>query len=150
MTFERTHNTPLIDALLTNPRVWRMMSDNEPHRFTSGIAPANCMFVLVREDEGLILGMFLLVNLAPAVAEVHICLLPAAWGKRSQIAREFIEWLWRESSINELTALIPSDKPILHRLALSVGFQQRIVCEEQGVRGGNWYDITVMTIRRPA
>ncbi len=149
LTFERTSNLDLVREILTDPRCWRRMTDDQaPDREAfNPVTKPGLEFVTATKD-GRVLALFLLIERGTA-AEVHFCFRPEAWGQAEAIARAFVEWIWRETPIQWMIGPVPEHNRLALKLAEKAGFT-RFAVERAAVRKrGRDYDRVLMQIRRP-
>ena len=108
MTFERTFDWELIRAIMTNPRVWvKDDFSGDPERFSPN-RDERIWYVLVRDDEGLIAGLYILAPQNDVTWEIHTRMLPRAWGKfASRAARAMSEWIWQNTPCRRIVTSIP-------------------------------------------
>jgi RimJ/RimL family protein N-acetyltransferase len=151
MTFERTSDLALVKSILTAPACWRRMTDDAapaPENFRPQIRD-RLVYVVARHHSKVV-GLFVLVtNLA--MAEVHFCIVPEAWGRERtvRIGREFIAWAWAETSLDWLVAPCPEHNRLALKLAEECGFTR--FAEERGcvTKNGGKYSRIVLQIKRP-
>lgn len=151
MTFHPTVDSDLIQLVLTHPKAWRaMVNDSAPSREEFKVERGNYRAIFCRKDDGLLAGLFLLCPTgAPTSAEVHFCFLPHAWGETEQAGKEFVEWVWRETSMLELFGLVPSHNHLALNLALKCGFKEIDRRPDAGTKNGEPFDLIVTRIERP-
>ena len=153
MTFERTADLALVRSILTDPRCWRRMAnDDAPERekFDCSVVAWRCMFILARGGCGEPRALFVMVPTIPTEAEVHFCVVPSAWGRAVEIVTEFLRWAWRETSIVRLYGPVPGYNTLALATARRCGFsiipapQQRTV-----TKNGKTYPLILTSIERP-
>lgn len=155
MTFERTTDTRLIRSFLTEPRCYRRMAnDSAPPiaEFRVGYPlPIGITYVVGVEYGAEAEALFLLCDTqeGPSVAEVHFCIIPEAWGRTVEIARAFLEWVWRETRLKRLIGKVPGYNRLAKRLAERVGFVQYGVSVAPIQKHGKMFQVNLLEIRRP-
>ena len=147
--FQITGDYGLVELILSNPRAYKLMANDEAppleqFRATRG----NYTPVICRSEDGMLVGLFLLVPAEPGVAEVHFCFVPGARYHMVPAGKAFIEWVWRETSYWWLLGLCPSYNKLALRTATRCGFT-RGWNENQGLqKDGKPFQLIVTTIRR--
>lgn len=153
MTFERTQDSELIRRILTEPRCWRrMVNDNAPIPQDFAVEMVPGVQFIAALDRGRPLAVFLLCDssLGPDVAEVHFSALPETWGAEAiQIVSAFIAWTWENSSLQSIVGFVPSYNLLCLRLALRVGFERYFTSRSVGTRRGKCFDLIHTMISRP-
>src|SRR5262245_35678219 len=134
ITFERTTDWETVKAIVTHPRVYPHVSDDgspaaeqwEP------IKDGLVWYVLVKDD-GLILGLWVLVPENAICWKAHTCLLPAAYGAKARMAAAGLTaWIWG----NTPCLRVITDVPDYNRLALK--FAKEAGMEEYGVNARSY------------
>lgn len=154
MTFSFSTDYALIRSILVNERAYRrIVNDAAPAARDLRVGPvAGLRYVIARDDLNTPAALFLLASAGydPGVAECHFTFVPAFGGWRATlIAREFLQWVWRETSLVTLVGPVPSYNPAAERLARAVGFRETEVKPLAGKRHGETFDLHVLTIERP-
>lgn len=126
VTFERTADMALVREILTEPRCWRRMVNDDAPPIT-GFNPAarpGIDYVVAMED-GRAIALFVLIDLdSVSSVEVHFCFRPDFWGRAVEIGRAFVEWVWRDTSILCLRGPVPEYNRLALQLAKKCGFAE--------------------------
>lgn len=151
MTFCQTDDLDLVKRLLTEGRCWRRMVDDSapmPEAFTPQ-QREGLTYVLAR-DKGRLLGLFVLVA-CEQVAEVHFCLTPDAWGRRTtvKVGRAFVEWVWEHTGLTWLLGPVPAHNRLALTLAKACGFSDFLVQRNCISKGGKLFDLITLQQKRP-
>lgn len=149
MTFERTEDLALVRAILTEPRCWRRMANDQApavEAFQPKLRPG--LEYIVARDVGELVALFLLVAVEGGT-ECHFCFVPRVWGKTAAIARAFVAWVWEETACTRLIGPVPSYNRLALKLAMEVGFTEYGRQPEAVQKGGKSYDRILMSITRP-
>jgi RimJ/RimL family protein N-acetyltransferase len=152
-TFHRSTDWPLIQRIMTHPRVWPHISDDfspAPEEFTPAEHPALC-YVVAEEGETT-LGLFILEQRGGVQVEVHTCLLPVGWSRGSrEIARQAVAWLWRNCPrVERLTTAVPQNNSLALRFAQALGMIEYGVNQQSFKKGGKLMDQTLLGMNRPS
>lgn len=151
ITFEHTRNMEAVERILTNPRCYcRMANDAAPKVEDFRIRNRNFTPVLAWEDGAPVAAFLLFPGAGPATAEVHFCFVPATWGRTKEIARAFVTWCWRETSVDRLEGPVPSYNRLALELARAAGFRQYGVQPGAGTKHGLVFDRILMEALRDA
>lgn len=152
ITLQRSTDYVAIRAVLTEKRVYRRMANDEAplsSEFPVELPKDDLQYVVARDPEG-IAAVFVICGYGQAVAEVHFCFHPRKWGETIDIARAFIEWLWKETPTKIAVGPVPAYNPLARRLANLAGFEE-YGRESASVRkNGKSYDMIYTKIERPA
>lgn len=133
MTFSRTTDMRAVRELLTEARSWRRMTDDaapSPESFQP--APRDRLVYVLCHRGAQVVALFVLVSNFHE-AEVHFCFSPEVWGRTKEIGRAFLDWVWRETSLNRLVAPCPAHNRLALKLAKACGFTE-IATERDAVQ----------------
>ena len=152
MTFERTYNLSVIQQIMTHPAIWPHTTDDfdgDPESFQPRMDPL-IHYVLVKDHET-ILGLFVLYPQNRVCWEIHVRLLPEAWGETAaEAARGIIEWCWRETPAQRLVTHIIADNKLALRYARRAGMQEYGRNPQSWQKRGRLVDQVLMGISREA
>lgn len=148
--FQITGDYGLVELILSNPRAYQLMvNDQAPPLERFQVFPGNYTPVICRSEDGMLVGLFLLATVQPNIAEVHFCFVPGARYRMIPAGKEFIEWVWRETSFQWLLGPCPSYNKLALRTAKRCGFQIGWT-EDPGLqKHGQAFQLVVTAIRRP-
>jgi RimJ/RimL family protein N-acetyltransferase len=134
VTIRRTHDLALIRAIFTHPTQYDAAGDDSAPRAEDfePNADERIYYLLVRSDEGLIAGIVTLVPENCASYQIHIAVLPSAWGKATDYLRAAIAWSWIHTPARRIVARIP----VYNRLALALA--RRAGLAEYGRNAGSF------------
>jgi len=127
-----------------------MVNDDAGDRvgFQAQLRPG-LVYVVARDDHGQVLALFVLAQSYPSEAEVHFCFRPAVWGSTEDVARAFVDWIWRETPIDRLIGPVPGYNQLALQLARKVGFEPLEVVKAHVPRRGRRYDLNILGLNRP-
>lgn len=150
MTFERTFDYELVARIVTDPQIYRasVLSDFAPpaERYSVG-ADMDMWCVLPLTDERRALGVFIFDRNSPTWYEVHMCLLPAAWGKSSAaLCLACAHWFADQSGCRCITATVPAYNRTTHALARRIGMRRVGVLERSIMQRGKLHDQTIYSL----
>ncbi len=151
-SFSRTTDYGLAHSILTDAKAYRRMkNDASPLREDFECGPMPGMVYVLAEEDGKPVALFLLSieHQPPASAEVHFCFTPDVWGRTRQIAEEFLEWVWRTSSLGRLVGPVPAYNGLALRLAKSVGFHGSGAPRTTVRKHGREWGVIPLEILRP-
>lgn len=133
LTFERTRDIELVRSIVAHPRVYRagLLPDYAPPREAYSPPANESIWYMIPKRNDVPLGVFFFIPQNPVWWEVHMALLPDAWGEATQISRSMARWLGENTSCRKLTASIPH----YNRLALQM--VQRIGMTHIGINAGS-------------
>lgn len=149
-TFERTADYALVELILSNPRAYALVAnDDAPPLESLRVKPGNYTPILCRAEDGMLVGLFMLVPQEPGIAEVHFCFVPGARYQMIPAGKAFIEWAWRETSLIWLLGPCPSYNRLALRTARRCGFDTAWT-ESSGLqKDGRPFRLIVTAVRRP-
>lgn len=152
ISFSTTTDYRMARSILTNAKVYRRMcNDSAPRSEDFVCGPRPGLTYVLAEEDALPVGLFLLSTEGqlPGSAQVHFCFIPEVWGNTYRIAREFLEWVWRTSSLNRLVGPVPAYNGLALRLARSVGFRESGAPTQAVRKGGvEWGLLPLEILRR--
>lgn len=150
MRFERTLDPERVLAVLAHPRIWPWFADDyypDPSMFWPPMGET--LFHLLVYDGEELLGLFS-VNLVNRILwEMHVFLLPCAWGPRGRrAAKEFFAWVWENLPAEKLFGLVADDNRAARKFALRIGFRQCGRLMNALRRGGEMYDLVIFDLEK--
>lgn len=120
---------PLTDAALikrtiTHPRIYPHVTDDgcvPAEEFEPALAPA-LLYLGIYSDDGEYLGLFFIHPHNHHCFEVHTCLLPEAWGRRSlECTKTCMDYVFSQTDCKRLITNVPVFNTHAKRLALRTG-----------------------------
>lgn len=150
MKVERTHDMDAVREILTDPAVWSLVSDDgcpDRHDFTP-VRDTRIVYLLAR-DQGVPVGVFLLVPVNAVTWDVHCAMLPGYRGLPAVVAaRLALDLAFAEADARKLTAAIPASNQRAVRFARALGFRQEGVSTRSFLKNGRLEDRIVFGIER--
>ncbi len=149
MTFAPSHDYALIQSILADQKCYRrMVNDKAPDREDFRARAKEGLRHILAYEQGKPVGVYLLVNLGKSNtdAEVHFSILPEAWGRAVPITESFLGWVWQNTTLQRLTAPVPSYNRLALRIAKLVGFREYQVAEDAGTRRGSSFGLILMEL----
>jgi RimJ/RimL family protein N-acetyltransferase len=142
MIFERTTDASLVRSVLTDPAIWRGISDDSsPAREEYEPAMSETIWYVAVRDRAELLGLFVFVPQNAVCWEVHTCLLPHSWGDRAaQASREMSAWIWANTPCRRIVTTVPSFNRLALRFAKEAGLTQYGVNPASFIRDGRLHD----------
>ena len=151
MTFTRTRDLELIRSIATHPKVWPTLGDDlvvDPEQWTP-VLHDGIWYVLVEED-GRVRGMFIFFPENSVCWQVHVCMLPEAWGASARAMKEVFVWLWRQTPCLRITGSVPVwNAPAIH-CALRAGMEPFGVNRHSSLKNARLHHQLLLGISRPA
>ena len=147
MIVERTSDLDAVREILTHPEIWETIrgdySDLEGFK-----VPEGENIYLMGYDEDIAIGLFC-VHPKKDSWFCHVQVLPE---HRIQHADEFgtkvIEWVWNNTEINKLRALIPAIYPNVKRFSELMGFKDEKLITDSYKKDGQLFDEWLIYIER--
>src|SRR5689334_2933983 len=101
VTFERTQDYNLIRAIITHPKVYRLVTDDSSPKPEAYEPPASdLLWYVLALDGAELLGVFAFFPQSGITAEVHTNLLPCATGRRAlEAGQGVIPWMWAQTTL---------------------------------------------------
>jgi RimJ/RimL family protein N-acetyltransferase len=149
LTFKRTWDTRLVESIIRHKKIFKHSMDDHSPRPEDWRAPADarCWYVLAYEDDEL-LGLYLIIE-GETAWDIHVCLLPLAWGPPALAAsRAVCEWIWANTDCPRLECAIRADNRLALQLAKRSGFSESGRLASSWLRGGVRYDQIVLSLDR--
>jgi hypothetical protein len=154
MRFEFTTDYGLVRSIMTNPRIYHAITDDfSPKRENFlPLTLEGIYYLLVWTEEGILLGLFMLVQHSPVMWEAHTCLLPAAWGHARGIAKAAARFIWNSKAghqVQRLITAVPEPNRLALHLALDAGWEEYGRNKRCILRGGVLQDEILLGLSRP-
>lgn len=107
-------------------------------------------YVMIYDDDGSELGLFVLVTQNMAMAEVHTCLLPRAYGSKAVKAGKLMEkWVWDATKFHRLVTLVPAYNRVALAFAKRCGMVQYGLNPKSYMKKGVLWDSILLGLSRP-
>ncbi len=151
ITFERTRDWDTIKAIVTHPKIYPHISDDgspasdewEP------IQNESVWYVLVKDD-GLVLGLWILIPENYVCWKIHTCLLPVAYGEKAKIAvAALAPWVWQNTGCMRVITDVPAYNRVALRFARAAGLEEYGVNPRSYMKNKNLYDQILLGISKP-
>lgn len=152
MRFERTFDLPLVERILTEPACYRAMADDDspPRELFRAPDDPNVWYVLASDDAGPC-GLFIFVPQKIYRWEVHVAMLPSAWGARAwEAGRAIAHWVWSHTPCLNFCGAVAAHNTLTIRYAERAMGMRRIGRFENGfVYRGKRADEILFDLARP-
>lgn len=146
MKFEFTKDHDLINSCLKADHVWRMSTDDSMARMNRKLLFIKIdKFLWVKADD---YGIFMFERIDDDACRIHVGLKRNAIGKADEISRKAIEWILKNTSYNNVEALIPSFNKLTLKLAEKVGMEFIHSLNKSFIKHGRLYDQYLFRINR--
>ena len=141
LTFERSEDWDLIRSIITHPKIWPHVSDDStpPWEEWQPVIAESVWYVVVRDREEL-LGVFTMVRHNAICWEVHTCLLPSAWGRTLEAARQMAEWAFANMECLRIITNVPAYNRLALRFAERAGMTQYGINPQSYLKDGKLWD----------
>jgi RimJ/RimL family protein N-acetyltransferase len=150
LTFHPSTDWNLIQGILTDPRLYSFMAnDGAPPREDFSAGEGQYMAVLCCNEAGKLTGVFLIVPVDIGSAEIHFCFAPGSAWRMKEAGREFVQWVWRETSLDRLIGPCPSYNPLALRTAKAAGFREAGKIRAKQTKNGKPFHLILTAIERP-
>ena len=152
ITFERTQDYALIREIMTHPKIYPYIIDDGCPP-VEGFQPQenDAIYYVAVKDEGEMMGIWMLVPHNTVCFEVHTCLLPSAWGRKSRdAAAQFMRWIWENIKLcNRIITNVPAYNRIALRFARDCGMTEFGINQNSFLKNGTIYDQVMLGVTRP-
>ena len=149
--FERSKDYALIRGILTQPSIWRHISDDfspEPDEYRP-IESESIWYVMVWDGNEL-LGLWMFHPHNGICWEVHTALLPDAYGDRARAAAiGMTKWMWRNTPCRRIITHVPANNRLALRFAIEAGMEVYGTNPASFQKGGKLIDQICLGISRP-
>lgn len=139
MRIERTWDRELVEAIITHPAIYGVISDDgAPDQSECSIPNLNRIYALLVEDGG-VGGCYLVWPQNSFTLEIHTCLLPNCRGKKAaKAARLVLDWVFSNTACEKLITQVPA----FNRAALI--YARRAGLKDEGVNRASFKKDGVM------
>lgn len=152
MKFERSTDYELIRQIITHPRIYPHATDDYSPLAAEfrAIEHESIWYVLVRDDDECVLGLFMFVPENRVCWKIHTCLLPQAWGRNArQIAHQLGEWLWTNSECLRVITDVPEYNVHALKFALDAGMEKFGLNPKSYMKNGKLMDVILLGVSKP-
>jgi len=82
------------------------------------------IYLALMRDGGEAIGLFILCPKNAATFEIHVCMMPAAYGQLArQAMRDAFAWTWRNTSRSRVIGEIPETNRLALKYAMNCGMR---------------------------
>ena len=150
LTFNVTSDMNEVREIIAQHRTYtRLVNDSAPKIEDFTITESSHFIAVMARNGERDKGVFLIFPISPSTAELHFAFAPKTSGLAC-ISRQFVQWVWENTSLNRLIGRAPSYNLLSRRLAEAAGFQKQRIERSMGKKNGVKFDHIVMELRRPA
>jgi RimJ/RimL family protein N-acetyltransferase len=143
MQIERTTDAGFVRAVLTDPKVWPLVSDDysmPPANFDFSLAVLNpeAFFLIPVRADGQRLGLFYFYANNNTTYQMHAALSQrggGVWACRAAIA-----WMFENTRAQKIINLVVTNRPRLYRMVLAAGLELEGLNKGSLMRGGKLLD----------
>jgi RimJ/RimL family protein N-acetyltransferase len=149
VTFERTFDFGLISRLITYPAGYEAAGDDfapKPADFRVNDDP-RIWYVIVIDGPD-VTGALLFLPQSSVCYEVHLALLPGAWGHSSECLRGAIAWMFANSPARRIVGAVPAFNRLANRCAERAGMTQYGTNFKSFQKGGELHDLTLWGVSK--
>lgn len=144
MTFERTFDYALVRELIVYPAGYRAAGDDFAPSVTEfAVNEDPRIWYVVAKDGAELLGAFLFLPQSSVCYEVHLALLPGAWGHSSECLRGAIAWMFANSPARRIVGAVPAFNRLANRCAERAGMTRYGTNYKSFLKGGTLHDLTL-------
>jgi len=148
LIIERSQDYEKIRAVLTHPEIWEVISgdndDIDGFTFDAGED-----IHIIGYNENNVIGLVNLHYRDKFGWQVHIQVLPEYREKYAEeFGRKVLSYIWKNTRINKLRALIPEIYPNVKKFSELLGFSDEDFITNSYVKGGQVYSKWLMMIER--
>lgn len=147
----RTKDWDLIKRIATHPKIWPFITDDfapTPHDWNPERDAR--IHYLVAYDVDELLGLFILFPTNGICWDAHVCMLPSAWGIRTQFAcGAMFRWVWEHSAVRRITGAVPRWNSKALAYARRCGMTVYGVNPRAQLKNGELHDLVLFGISRP-
>lgn len=147
MRFERTTDAELIRVIVTHPKVYAKVTDDNapsPEKWRPQMNEA-AWYVLVW-DEDVILGLWAFFPENSVTWKAHICYLPDAYGVSIEATRDLFRWVFSNTACRRIVGAIPFSNKLALRMAAGAGCKPFGIDEGSFLKDGRLQDRVMMGI----
>jgi hypothetical protein len=147
LIIERSTDYDALRSIMTNPEIWDTITNDGCDVETW--QPEQDRMYLLGSIEGEYVGVFVIHMSDIGIYQCHVQVLPSM---RKLYAIEFgkmvINWVWKNTEINKLFALIPDIYPNVKNFSELHGFHQEGLITKSFIKNGSLCSQWLMTIER--
>ena len=153
MIFERTTEPELVRGILTHPRVYPSIGDDfspAVEDFKVNQDP-RIWYVSCNIARTIPFGLFMFFPESPVCWEVHVAMLPEAWGELASAAgKRILGWIWnQDATVQRIVARVPRSNSRAVAFGLrSMGLAEYGLNPNSFLKRGRLWDQVLMGISR--
>ncbi len=151
--FFRTVDADVIRSILTNPKIYRAMAEQNTAPVAEFVPPiVDAIWYILAFDGNELLGCYILIPENSACWSIHLGLLPlASWVRGRPVAAMLavFDWIWRETPCMRIIGKVPVFNSLALRLAVKAGMIMYGRNVLSFPKSGKLWDEVLLGISRP-
>jgi hypothetical protein len=151
--FLRTYDLAFVRNVLTHPRIYPSIGDDfaGPREGFVPNSDSRIWWVEATDAAGELLGLFMFLPRSAVLFEMHIALLPVAWGPPGlRAGRQVIPWVFEHTTCRRLIGEVPRSNTLAIRWAEAIGFARYGVNRRAFMKGGELQDLILLGVSKEA
>lgn len=138
---ERTFDEELIRNIVTHDSIWEWVSDDGAIKENYKVQLGDGLVWLAVIDDEEVIGAFFLHQINYITWQVHVCMLPKAYGRKAlKAASLMLEWIFGNSMCMKVVAHIQVKNIKAISYAKRIGFIEEGVCKNSILKNGELVD----------
>lgn len=148
MIIERSYNADEIKRVITAPGIWEHVSPEGEDMQTLQIPFGDNIYIM-GYYEGEPVGLFMMHPTSIRLWQCHVHIMPEFRKSHGEeFGRRVIEWVWNNTEINKLIALIPECYDNVKSFAELQGFEVEGFIKNSHMKGGKLMARWLMSVER--
>lgn len=144
MLIKRTYNVKVAESFLKHPTIWKAISEGNSDIASFKLEDKRRHINLIGYVDGIPIGLLIIHPNRRKEYYCHVHVLPKYRKKHSkEFGKEVIKWVWENTSIDRLYALVGNKHPSVLKFAEYVGFKyleytSRTIEHSKSPNKGRW------------
>lgn len=148
MIVERTTDKEAIKEIITNPSIWETIAGDDDSIDTYEPPLGENVYV-IGYDEFKPIGLFIIHPTSIGLWQCHIQVMPEQREKHAvEFGNKVVQWVWDNTVINKLIALIPEIYPNVKKFSEIQGFKEEGFITNSYSKGGEMFGRWLVAINR--
>lgn len=149
MIVERTKDIGLVKSIITQPKIWESIKGSYTGTIEDISPPVDDYIYIVGTEDGDAVGLFIVHPTTFDIWQCHVQVMPKYRDSHAvDFGKRVLNWVWSNTDINKLMALIPVIYPNVKEFSELQGFCQEGLLTNSYEKGGEIHSQWLVSINR--
>jgi len=139
------HSDPIVDYIFNHPRIIKGVTDSLPD-FVGEVSDKTTLVGVMYG--GMVCGIISIEPMNTITYQLHIALLPALWGRSTEVCSGFVDYIFTRATVLKLVAIVPTCNPLVLKMLRRMGINEEGVITKSFLRNWKRYDMIIFGLTK--